>query len=100
VSNAVVVVVSAVSMCSQKVRVAEAAVDGMLTVWVAVSVWVVPKPSSQASQAPLCGGSDAELLMTPAVRVHGAVLVPFSKPGLPMSCVADAELIVSEMVVV
>lgn len=42
VSNAVVVVVSAVSMCSQKVRVAEVAVDGMLTVWVALSVWVVP----------------------------------------------------------
>lgn len=36
-SNAVVVVVSAVSMCSQKVRVADVAVDGMLTVWVAVS---------------------------------------------------------------
>lgn len=38
VSNAVVVVVSAVSICSQKVRVADVAVDGMLTVWVAVSV--------------------------------------------------------------
>jgi hypothetical protein len=32
VSNAVVVVVSAVSMCNQKVRVAEVAVEGMLTV--------------------------------------------------------------------
>jgi hypothetical protein len=42
VSNAVVVVVSAVSICSQNVSVAEVAVDGMLTVWVAVSVWVVP----------------------------------------------------------
>ena len=42
VSNAVVVVVSAVSICSQKVRVAEVAVDGMLTVCVAVSVCVVP----------------------------------------------------------
>lgn len=42
VSNAVVVVVSAVSICSQNVRVAELAVDGMLTVWVTVSVWVVP----------------------------------------------------------
>jgi hypothetical protein len=42
VSNAVVVVVSAVSICSQKVRVADVAVDGIVTVWVAVSVWVVP----------------------------------------------------------
>ena len=38
VSNAVVVVVSAVSICSQKVRFAEVAVEGMVTVWVAVSV--------------------------------------------------------------
>lgn len=42
VSNAVVVVVSAVSICSQKVRFAEVAVDGIVTVCVAVSVWVVP----------------------------------------------------------
>ena len=39
-------------------------------------------------------------MMTPAVRVQGAVLVPFSKPGLPMSCVAAAELMVRLMVVV
>lgn len=32
VSNAVVVVVSAVSMCSQKLRVAVVAVEGMVTV--------------------------------------------------------------------
>lgn len=38
--------------------------------------------------------------MTPAVRLHGAVLVPFSNPGLPISCVALAELIVNEMLVV
>src|SRR6185437_15547677 len=38
--------------------------------------------------------------MTPAVRVQGAVAVPFSKPGLPMSCVAAAELMVRLMVVV
>lgn len=38
VSNAVVVVVSAVSMCSQKVRVALVLPDGIVTVWVAVSV--------------------------------------------------------------
>ena len=42
VSNAVVVVVSAVSMCSQKLNVAVVMVEGMVTVWVAVSVWVVP----------------------------------------------------------
>ena len=41
-SNAVVVVVSAVSICNQNVRVAVVAVDGMVTVWVAVSVWFVP----------------------------------------------------------
>jgi len=42
VSNAEVVVVSAVSMCSQKVRVAVVAVDGIVTCWIAVSVCVVP----------------------------------------------------------
>lgn len=40
------------------------------------------------------------LLITPAVSVHGAVFVPFSKPGLPISCCAAAELIVRLMVVV
>lgn len=39
-------------------------------------------------------------MITPDVRVHGAVEVPFSNPGLPINCVADAELMVSEMVVV
>ena len=42
VSNAVVVVVSAVSMCNQKVSVAVVAVEGMVMVWAAESVWVVP----------------------------------------------------------
>ena len=42
VSNAVVVVVSAVSMCSQKLNVAVVTVDGMVTCWVAVSVCVKP----------------------------------------------------------
>jgi hypothetical protein len=42
-----------------------------------------------------------ELLMTPAVSVHGAVLVPFSNPGLPINCVVPpAALMVSEIVVV
>ena len=40
------------------------------------------------------------MLITPAVSDQGAVLVPFSNPGLPMSCCAEAELMVSEMVVV
>ena len=88
-------------MCNQKLKVAVVTVDGMVTVCVAVSVWVVPKPSSQASHAPLCGGSEAELLITPAVRVQGAVLaLPFSKPGLPSNCCAALEFTVSEMVVV
>ena len=38
--------------------------------------------------------------MTAGVSVHGAVLVPFSKPGLPISCCGAFELTVSEMVVV
>ena len=42
VSNAVVVVVSAVSMCSQKVRVALVFPAGMETVCCDESVWVVP----------------------------------------------------------
>ncbi len=41
-----------------------------------------------------------ELLITPAVRLQGAVLVPFSNPGLPISCVAVAELMVSVIEVV
>ena len=39
------------------------------------------------------------MFSTPAVSVHGAA-VAFSNPGLPMSCWAAAELMVSEMVVV
>ena len=38
VSNAVVVVVSAVSICNQKLSVALVAVEGIVTVWVALSV--------------------------------------------------------------
>ncbi len=42
-----------------------------------------------------------ELLITPAVKLQGAVAVPFSNPGLPISCVVPpAALMVSEMVVV
>lgn len=42
VSKAVVVVVSAVSMCSQKLKVAVVMLEGSVTVCVAVSVWFVP----------------------------------------------------------
>jgi hypothetical protein len=52
VSNAVVVEVSAVSMCRKKLSVAEAAVDGIVTCCRMVSVVVVPKPSIQASNVP------------------------------------------------
>jgi len=41
-SNAVVVLVSAVSMWSQNVSVAAVAADGIVTVCSTVSVWVVP----------------------------------------------------------
>jgi hypothetical protein len=95
----VVVVVSAVSMWSQNVRVALVAVEGIVTVWVAESVWVVPYPSSQASHAPVCAGSAVELFKTPAVKVHGAA-APVSKPGFPISCCAAAELMVKLIVVV
>ena len=64
VSKAVVVLVSAVSICSQKVNVAVVAVEGTATVCVRVSVVVLPHPSSQASNFPECGGSSDELLMT------------------------------------
>jgi hypothetical protein len=88
VSNAVVVVVSAVSTCSQKVRVAAVALEAIETCCITVSVCVVPKPSSHASQVPVCGGSLLELLITPEDVVHGAGLVdPFSNPGLPSICV-------------
>jgi hypothetical protein len=63
VSNAVVVLVSAVSMCSQKLRVAWVAAEGTVTCCMTVSVLVLPKPSSQASNVPECGGSWLELLM-------------------------------------
>jgi hypothetical protein len=42
VSYAVVLVVSAVSMCSQNEKFAFLHVDGMVTVWARVSVCVVP----------------------------------------------------------
>src|SRR3984957_21025769 len=84
-SYAVVVVVSAVSMCSQKLNDAVVQPAGMVTVWDSVSVWVVPYPSSQAYQLPECEISPAPFgLMTPAVVAHGAA-EPVSNPGFPSS---------------
>src|SRR5437764_3132779 len=75
-------------MCSQKLRLAAVAFEAMVTCCIKVSVWVVPLPSSQARRVARCGGSLLELLITPAVTVHGAGLLdPFSNPGLPSSCV-------------
>src|SRR6476469_3386946 len=93
VSKAEVVVVSAVSMCSQKLNEAPVALAGMATCCITVSVSVVPQPFIQASNVPACGGSLAELLMMLSgvwvdVSTHGAgVVAPFSKPGLPISSV-------------
>jgi hypothetical protein len=88
VSKAVVVLVSAVSMCSQKVSVAAVALEAIETCCITVSVCAVPKPSSHASHVPACGGSLAELFTTPEDVTHGAVFVdPFSNPGLPRTCV-------------
>jgi len=80
-------------MCSQKLSEAAVALDAMLTCCMTVSVVVVPQPFIHASNVPECGGSDAELLMMfTGVRVdvstHGPGLAaPFSKPGLPSTCV-------------
>ena len=41
-SKAVVLVVSAVSMCSQKLNVVPVQAAGIVTAWERVSVWVVP----------------------------------------------------------
>jgi hypothetical protein len=88
VSNAVVVLVSAVSIWSQNVSVAAVAFAAIETCCITVSVWADPKPSSHASHVPPCGGSLAELLITPELVTQGAGDVdPFSKPGFPRICV-------------
>src|SRR5215469_4537980 len=90
-SNFVVVVVSAVSMCSQKLNVVFVHPAGIVTDCDSVSVWVVPYPSSQAYQVPLCEVSPAPFgLITPAVDDHGEA-EPVSKPGLPSNWVPDPE---------
>src|SRR6516225_731472 len=84
-------------MWSQKLRVATVAFEGMETCCMTVSVVVVPKPSSQASKLPECGGSELELLMISTgecveVSVHGEGLeAPFSNPPLPISSVVVDE---------
>src|SRR5712671_1866390 len=61
----------------------------MLTCCITVSVVATPQPFIHASNVPVCGGSEAELLMIFSglwvdVRTHGAGLAaPFSNPGLP-----------------
>ena len=96
VSYAVTVVVSAVSMCSQNVSVAEVLPAGMVTVWRIESVCAEPYPSIHAFHEPLCAAWPAPLSMTPVVTVHGAGLAePFSKPVLPRSCEAETLLTVT-----
>src|SRR5436305_550845 len=75
-------------MWSQKLSWYEEQPVGSVTAWDSVSVCVLPYPSSQASQEPLCGGSLLLSLTTPEDVVHGDAL-PVSNPGLPSSC-ADA----------
>ena len=97
------VVVSAVTMCSQKESVAPVVVAGMATVWRMLSVCGVPYPFSHAFHEPVCEASKLELSITPEVTVHGAGFAdPFSKPGLPNNCCAPplvtVKLIVTERV--
>src|SRR6266567_3874905 len=73
---------SAVSICSQNVRVAVPADAGIATCWYSRSLCLDPLPSSHAFHDPACGGSAAELSITPAVADHGAA-DPVSNPGLP-----------------
>src|SRR6266568_7979991 len=81
---------SAVSICSQNVRVAVPADAGIATCWYSRSLCLDPLPSSHAFHDPACGGSAAELSITPAVADHGAA-VPVSKPGFPRSCAPDGD---------
>lgn len=76
--------VSAVSTCSQKVRVA-AQPDGTATLWESVSVVAWPYPSSHALYEPLCAASAVALVMTPLLADQDEP--PDSKPGLASSCV-------------
>lgn len=80
-SYLVELVVSAVSMCSQKVRVAVEHPDGIATLWESVSVCVRPTPFSQAKVVPPWAAWPARLVMRPVCDwVQGEV--PLSKPPL------------------
>src|SRR5262245_46266199 len=98
-SNCVIVVVSAVSMCSQKLNVVFVHPAGIVTDCDSVSVWVKPYPSSQAYQVLLCEVSPAPFgLITPAVEDHGAA-EPVSKPGLPSNWLPAPEQPPAELTV-
>ena len=73
-------------MCSQKLKVYELHPAGRLTVWLSVSVCVVPYPSSHASQVPEWAGSPwpPHWPITPELTDQTAL--PDSKPGLPSFC--------------
>ena len=62
---------SAVSMCSQYVSDAVVQSAGRVTVWVRVSVWAEPYPSSQANRVPPWALCPLKAPMTPEVAVHG-----------------------------
>jgi len=81
--------VSFVSICNQNESIALVALEGMLTGCMIVSVCVEPHPSSQAFHDPVCGASNPELSITPAVTVQGdGLLDPFSNPELLNNCCA------------
>ncbi len=109
VSKAVVVLVSAVSICRKKLSEAAVAFAGIVTCCMMESVVALPWPSNHASKVPECGGSVLVLLITRfvawvVVTVHGEGLAdPFSKPGLPRIWVVPPPpeaVTVSAMVVV
>ena len=74
--------VSAVSMWSQKERLAAVADPLRLACCMTVSVWTDPYPHIQAFQDPAWAGSEVPLSRTPEVIAQGEA-VPVSKPGLP-----------------
>jgi len=73
-----VAVVSALSMWSWKVRLAEVAALGIVTVWARVSVVVFPLPASQAFFVPWKAGWVGQVPMAAVVPVQLAD--PFSNP--------------------
>lgn len=74
-------VVSAVSMCSQKLRVAVLHPEGIVTLWESVSVCVRPTPFSQAKVVPPWAAWPARLVTMPVWDwVQGEA--PLSKPPL------------------